>query len=198
MKALLNFFLLLSITFTLTSCINPLTDGDIEKNLRELDKVYGKCNNPRRYFTKVQLEICRAQQRAAGPDGVIGDPINLEGVLDRVRGGTVVTASDTNNFLWDASLQVLSPYSLKIMDFEGGFIETNWIKDSAVRDQRCLIKSHITSPELVSNGVKINIVCEKLVDNEWYVASQDFSDDEKQLILKILNEASILSLANKK
>ena len=84
------------------------------------------------------------------------------------------------------------------MDFDGGFIETNWIKDSAVRDQRCLIKSHITSPELVSNGVKINIVCEKMVDNEWYVTSQDFSDDEKQLILKILNEASILSLANKK
>ena len=35
---------------------------------------------------------------------------------------------NTNNDLWEASLSVLSPYSIKISDFEGGYVETNWIQ----------------------------------------------------------------------
>ena len=45
--------------------------------MEELDKIYGKCNNPISTIYKVKKEICEAKERAAGPDGVIGDPITL-------------------------------------------------------------------------------------------------------------------------
>ena len=46
-------------------------------------------------------------------------------------------------------------------------------------DQRCLIKSHITSKELVSNGVKIKIICENLIDGNWYLSKSNFINEEK-------------------
>jgi len=60
-------------------------------------------------------------------------------------------------------------------------------------NQRCLIKSHITSIELVSNGVNVKIICEELVNGTWYVSNQNLQEEEKQLTLKILKQANILS-----
>ena len=108
-------------------------------------------------------------------------------------GQSTIINADTNNYLWDSALQLLNPYSLKITDFDGGYIETDWIMQSKFPNQRCLIKSHITSMELVSNGINIKIICEELVDGIWYISSQNLQEEEKQLTLKILNQASKLS-----
>ena len=68
----------LLLIFFLHSCSQgPFFGGDIEKNMAEMDKIHGKCNNPYRTFNKAQKRICEDKERAAGPDGEVGDPINL-------------------------------------------------------------------------------------------------------------------------
>ena len=106
--------------------------------------------------------------------------------------GQGYAVSDTNNDLWDASLSVLSPYSIKISDFEAVMLKQTGFKKE-LPNERCLIKAHVTSMELISTGIKINVVCEKLYNSNWYLVEDDFTNQEKQLTLKILSEASLLS-----
>jgi hypothetical protein len=188
-------FVLILISFSFISCSKgPLNSSNHQANMEKLDKIYGKCKNPHRQYKALERKVCEDKQRAAGPDGVVGDPINLTEIIDNIRGGgTTVAISDTNNDLWDASLQVLSGFSLKISDYDGGYIETNWINSNNLPDQRCLIKSHITSQELISTGVKVKIICEKLINDEWYLSSESFVKDEKKLTLKILETAQTLA-----
>ena len=166
-----------------------------EERLTRLDKVYGYCDNPHRGISGKEYEICVDKERAAGPDGVVGDSIDVLSFFSGAgssQNATFINA-DTNNFLWDGALQVLNPYSFKITDFDGGYIETDWILQSNLPNQRCLIKSHITSADLVSNGVSVKIICEELIEGVWYSSNQNLHEEEKQLTLKILNQASILS-----
>tara|TARA_B100001057_G_C22787450_1_gene926199 strand:- start:1056 stop:1640 length:585 start_codon:yes stop_codon:yes gene_type:complete len=169
-------------------------DGGHRKNLEKLDKVYGYCDNPYRGIEGLEYKVCKDKERAAGPDGVVGDAFDINEMISGIgnRGATVL-GSDTNNFLWDASLQVLNSYSLKIIDFEGGFIETNWIMQESIPDERCLIKTHITSYELVSNGVANKIICESKNAGEWFVKNEDYREAEKELTIKILTRAGALS-----
>lgn len=171
------------------------SNNNIEKNLAELDEIYGECNNPYRQYTTIQKKICRDKAMAAGPDGEISEPLDFNELIDGLtnKSKTYVSASDTNSFLWDAALKVLNPYALKISDFDGGYIETNWIISSALPNERCLIKAHITSIELVSNGVNIRLICEQKINNEWYLSEKKLLNEERQLTLKILQEAQILS-----
>jgi hypothetical protein len=166
-----------------------------EERLSKLDKVYGYCDNPHRGITGNEYDICKDKERAAGPDGVIGESIDVLSLFSGINGAKNSTyiSSDTNNFLWDAALRVLNPYSFKITDFDGGYIETDWIMQSNLPNQRCLIKTHITSIELVSNGVNLKIICEELVEGTWYLSSQNLLEEEKQLTLKILQQATLLS-----
>ncbi len=60
-----------------TSCSKGLLNGDNQKNLEQLDQTYGKCDNPFRQYTKAQYRICKDKERAAGPDGVVDDPISI-------------------------------------------------------------------------------------------------------------------------
>jgi uncharacterized lipoprotein len=167
-----------------------------EQRLSQLDKVYGYCDNPHRGISGRDYKICKDKERAAGPDGEINDPIGIDSLLSKFDGNkqsSVVSVSDTNNYLWDGALQVLNEYSFKITDFDGGYIETDWIMKSNLPNQRCLIKSHITSMELISTGVSVKIICEELVGNTWYSADQSFEEEEKQLTLQILKQANTLS-----
>jgi hypothetical protein len=192
----LRAFVLILISFSFISCSKgPLNSSNHQDNMEKLDKIYGKCKNPHRQYKALERKVCEDKQRAAGPDGVVGDPIDITEIIDRVRGvgGNTIAVSDTNNQLWDASLQVLNGFSLKITDYDGGYIETNWINSSNLPDQRCLIKSHITSQELISTGVKVKIICEKLINDEWYLSSESFVNDEKKLTLKILETAQTLA-----
>ena len=85
--------------------------------MEKLDKIYGKCRNPYRQYKEVERQVCEDKQRAAGPDGVVGDPINVTKIMDRVRGvgGNTVAVSDTNNACGMA-LYKCNNYSLKITD----------------------------------------------------------------------------------
>tara|TARA_E500000178_G_C17008585_1_gene749417 strand:- start:1837 stop:2430 length:594 start_codon:yes stop_codon:yes gene_type:complete len=187
-------FLLISLSFFFFNGCGGI-GRDYQNNLEKLDKVYGKCDNPQRELRPIEYKICKDKEKAAGPDGEIGEAINVTEMFSNPFGGSGqgYVVSDTNNHLWDASLKMLSPYSIKISDFEGGFIETNWIQKQSLPNERCLIKAHITSKELISTGVEINVVCERLFNSDWYLVEEDFASQEKQLTLKILSEASLLS-----
>ena len=177
----------------LQSCSN--TGGDIEKNLAETDKIFGKCNNPNRQFTYIQKKICEDQERAAGPDGVVGDPINLTEIFSGIGGNKeiIYAGANSNQFLWNGALETLKEYPLMTVDSQGGFISTDWILEEANPDQRCMIKINITSRELISNGVNTKILCQKKETEEWYLNNEIFIEEEKNITLKILEKASQLS-----
>ena len=191
MKTLITFLVLI----LLQSCSSGPLGGDIQKNLAETDKIYGKCNNPNRQFTYIQKKICEDQVRAAGPDGVVGDPINITEIFSGLGGnGKVVYAgSSSNEFLWNGALETLKEFPLKTVDSQGGFISTEWIFEETNPSQRCLIKVNITSRELMSNGVNTKILCQKKEINDWYPIKELFIEEEKNITLKILEKASQLS-----
>ena len=177
----------------LQSCSN--TGGDIEKNLAETDKIHGKCNNPNRQFTYITKKICEDQERAAGPDGVVGDPINLTEIFSGIGGNKkiIYAGANSNQFLWNGALETLKEYPLMTVDSQGGFISTDWILEEANPNQRCMIKINITSRELISNGVNTKILCQKKETEEWYSNNEIFIEEEKNITLKILEKASQLS-----
>jgi len=192
MLKLLSF--LLALLFTV-SCSKGLFDGDIQKNLKETDKIYGKCNNPNRQFTYVEKQICESKERAAGPDGEIGEPFNLSEALTNFQNGNrnmVYGGMSVNSFLWNASLTVLDQYPIKEVDSEGGFISTDWILKEESPNQRCLVKVNVISTELISTGVKTKIICQNKTD-EWYSSDESFINEENQITLKILEIANKLS-----
>ena len=183
-------------SFFLYGCSQGLLGGNQQKNLERLDKVYGKCNNPHRIFSPQEKIVCEDQQTAAGPDGVVGDSINVTEVLERIRGGgekIVYASSKVNDYLWNGSLAVVENYSLKTVDSQGGFISTDWILNSDIENKRCLIKINVLSQELISTGVKTKIICENLIDGQWYNDNSQYINDEKNLTLKILELANELS-----
>ena len=197
MHKFLKLILFVFISMAFVGCGKGLMNGDIQKNLEKSDKIYGKCNNPNRQFTKIQKKICEDKVRAAGPDGVVGDPINLTEIIKNFNNPNRVVYSNTavNQELWNGSLNVLSSYSLKTVDSQGGFISTDWILKESVPNQRCMIKINITSMELISTGINTNILCETKINNEWFLSEEKFIEEEKQITLKILELAKQISLS---
>ena len=187
----LALFLIVSV-----SCSRGVFNTDMEKNLEQLDKTFGKCDNPYRQYTKGQKKICKDKLRAAGPDGTVDDPINITELIEKVKmGGETVYASTTvNPNLWNASLALLDPYSLKIVDSQGGVIVTDWIIEKENPNKRCSIKINITSTELVSNGVRVKLICETKDLDSWYSDQNTYIDEEKKMTLKILEIANTLKL----
>ena len=190
----LGLFLVLSI-----SCSKGIMNGDLESNLERMDKVYGKCDNPHRQFSKGKKKICKDKERAAGPDGVVDDPINITELIENYKSGgkTVYAGMAINQDLWNASIEVLENYSLKNIDSQGGFISTDWIIKKERVNQRCQVKVNIVSMELVSNGVNVKILCEEKGESVWYNDDKLYLDEEKLLTLKILEIADQLSTINK-
>jgi len=191
-----NYLILLFLSLFLYGCGQGLMGGNQKANMERLDKTFGKCDNPHRNLSRVERKICLDQQRAAGPDGVVGEPVNVRDVLDRIRGGgekIVYAGSKINDYLWNGSLAVVENYSLKTVDSQGGFISTDWILNPDIENKRCLIKINILSQELISTGVKTKIICENLIDGQWYNDNSQYINDEKNLTLKILELANELS-----
>lgn len=191
-----NYLILIFLSLFLYGCGQGLMGGNQKANMERLDKTFGKCNNPHRNLSRVERNICLDQQRAAGPDGVVGEPVNVRDVLDRIRGGgekIVYAGSKVNDYLWNGSLAVVENYSLKTVDSQGGFISTDWILNPDIENKRCLIKINILSQELISTGVNTKIICENLIDGQWYNDNSQYIDDEKSLTLKILELANELS-----
>ena len=188
----------LVVALMISSCSQGLNDGNIEANLKKTDKIYGRCNNPNRQFTEIEKEICVAKERAAGPDGEVGDPINLTEIIDKFNNPSknlVYGGLSVNEFLWNGSLSVLGAYPLQTVDSQGGFISTEWILDKEELNKRCQIKINITSQEFVSTGVETKILCQKKDGDEWYSEKEMLVEEEKKITLRVLEKAQELSIA---
>jgi uncharacterized lipoprotein len=119
---------------------------------------------------------------------LIRDQLGTETVIG---GGT----SFANRYLWQASLEVLSPFPIKIADNGGGYIETDWIVDyNQSENKRCQIKIMVRSTELVSNGLKSTLNCQDFDGENWNSDKQKYPNEEKNITLKILEVAQIFSL----
>ena len=191
---MLRVLLAILFSFFFISCSKGLLNGDLNKNLTELDKVYGRCDNPMRQYTKAQKKICEDKERAAGADGIVDEPINLTEIIENYKNGgkTVYASSSVNTELWNASLILLDPYTLKIADSQGGIITTDWIMNKDDPLHRCSIKINITSQELVSTGVRVKLICEKKDLEVWYSDNNSYVDEEKNMTIKILKIAQEL------
>ena len=183
----------------LVSCSQGFLGGNNKQNLAELDKLYGKCDNPFRQFTKAQKKICKDKERAAGPDGEIGEPINITEIIENYRSGgkTVYANNSVNTHLWNASLIVVDPYNIKLADSQGGVISTEWIMEKNTPNRRCSIKINITTKELLSNGVRTKFICEQKELQDWYLDNQDYTNQERNMTLKILEIANRLNTEEK-
>ena len=142
--------------------------GQHQENLKRLDKLHGYCDNPSRTDIEkgIAYNICKDKERALGPDGEMGEIVDFgesfNSLLNRGKSDNVVLAQMVNKELWNGSLKVLSNYSIKNADANGGYLETDWILEKNDTNNRCLIKIQITSLELISNGVETNIVCQNI------------------------------------
>ena len=193
---MLKLLLSLAVILSISSCSQGINSGNIEKNLAATDKIYGRCNNPNRQFTEVEREICVAKERAAGPDGEVGDPLNLTEIIDKFNNPTkniVYSGTSVNQSLWNGSLSVLEVYPLQTVDSQGGFISTDWILDKNEPKKRCQIKINVISLEFISTGVKTKIICQEQENNQWYPTNEKLIDEEKKITLKILEKAQELS-----
>ena len=169
--------------------------GNYDKNMSELDEIYGECDNPANsaIYKKgsKKWENCKARERAQGEE-----LFDIRGEINDLIGGknkNVVYQNNINPELWRGSLEVTKKYPLKIADNQGGYIETNWIYTPGIEDQRCLIKIQVLSSELITTGVTSTFLCENKVNQTWVSDNVNYLDEEKKIILKILEIAGNLS-----
>ena len=107
------------------------------------------------------------------------------------------SGTNVNGFLWRASLDVLSVAPLISTDAFGGTIITDWYINKNVKDKRIKITAYIKTSELRSNGIKVKVHVQKLIDNVW---SDTVTDNNlaSKIENNILNEARNLRInANK-
>ena len=104
---------------------------------------------------------------------------------------------NVNGYLWRASLDVLSVAPLISTDALGGIIITDWYTNKNIKDKRIKITAHIRTSELRSDGIKVKVHVQKLIDNIW---SDTVTDNNlaSKIENNILNEARNLRVnANK-
>ena len=186
----------LALVLLLTSCSQGIMGKNLEKNLEETDKIYGRCNNPNRQMSAIDKEICLGKVSAAGPDGKIDDPINLTDIFDRFNNpnkNVVYGGLSVNQYLWQGSLAVLENYPLQTVDSQGGFISTDWIINKDEPNRRCQIKINVISQDLISTGVKTKLLCQEKDNDQWFPDGTLLTEEEKKITLKILEKAQELS-----
>ena len=107
------------------------------------------------------------------------------------------TSINVNGYLWRASLDVLSIAPLISTDAFGGTIVTDWYTNKNIKDKRIKITAYIRTTELRSDGIKIKVHVQRLINNVW---SDTVTDDNlaSKIENNILNEARNLRVnANK-
>ena len=192
-----NFILIILLVPFFASCVG----SKHQDNLKKLDEVHGVCDNPGRTFSKREYEICKMKERGSSDQ----DPLEIEDLSTSLgsllanslgTGQTIIgSGSFANRYLWQASLEVLSPFPIKIADNGGGYIETDWIIDyNQSENKRCQVKILVRSTELVSNGLKSTLNCQEFDGNNWNADGQKYPNEEKNVTLKILEVAQIFSL----
>tara|TARA_B100000963_G_C22289486_1_gene520749 strand:+ start:181 stop:630 length:450 start_codon:yes stop_codon:yes gene_type:complete len=108
-----------------------------------------------------------------------------------------ITNVNVNGYLWRASLDVLSIAPLISTDAFGGTIVTDWYTNKNIKNKRIKITAYIRTPELRSDGIKVKVHIQKLINNVWSDTVTDNSLASK-IENNILNEARNLRVnANK-
>ena len=100
---------------------------------------------------------------------------------------------NVNGYLWRASLDVLSIAPLISTDALGGTIITDWYINKNIKDKRLKITAYIRTSELRSDGIKVKVHVQKLIDNVWSDTATD-NDLALKIENSILNEARNLRL----
>ena len=164
-----------------------------QKNVAKLDEVYGECDNPMRSLTTRQYKECKIKEAAnSDSEGIdIFDLFNKD--ENNKSQGQSVAMTSINKYLWNASLETLENYPIKILDPIGGYIQTEPVYDAQNSKQRCTIKIFVTSMELISNGISVKLICEEKINDVWALDQKDYSAEEKKLILSTLSKAKELS-----
>ena len=178
--------------FLLVLLILSACSNNFENNRAELDKRYGKCDNPARPMSTYKYKECKAQEMAGG-ESLFDIENGFSDILGKKNNNNYIVQYTVNPYLWNAALKTTSNYSLKIADNQGGIIETDWIYNEGQDQERCLIKIRIVSQELISNGVETNFVCEEKINENWIVKKEFYLEEAKQINLQILNLAAELS-----
>ena len=194
-----------TLVFFCSSLLIMQCAGTHQDELVKLDQIYGYCDNPQRNIRGVAYDTCKAKERAAGPSGKSDqkEPVSITELLggivnkDQQSSGSFFSSQmSVNGPLWQASLDVVSPYDIKIADIQSGFIQTEWIYDTQTPNLRCKIKFQITSAELISTGVQTNFICEEKNQDLWASTKQSYNEEEKQLTLSVLKKAKEISENN--
>lgn len=141
---------------------------------------------------KAREEICLAKVRAGtngSKKGGLFDNIleDLRGDVGSGNGQNVAV----NKWLWNGSIETVQNFPLKIADAFGGVIETDWINNNDIPNQRCAIKILIKSKKFLSNAVSANMICQSFDGSNWELNNEDLSKANREI------ENSILSLARK-
>ena len=107
------------------------------------------------------------------------------------------TSMNINGYLWRASLDVLSIAPLVSTDALGGIIITDWYTNKNIKDKRIKITAYIRTSELRSDGIKVKVHVQKLIDNIW---SNTVTDNNlaSKIENSILNEARNLRISANK
>ena len=120
--------------------------------------------------------------------------VNLTDLLGAKSDETTI---NINGYLWRASLDVLSIAPLISTDAFGGTIITDWYTNKNIKNKRIKITAYVRTPELRSDGIKVKVHIQKLINNVWSDTVTDNSLASK-IENNILNEARNLRVnANK-
>ena len=132
----------------------------------------------------------------------IGEGKTISEIFSSITGnknnnnGQVQVISAVNRELWRGAMEVLSPYSIKNIDSNVGYIETDWIYDKSDTSRRCLIKVQINSAELIATGVTTKFTCQIKDGQDWYIDPQNYDNQSQKITLNILSKASEFNSQN--
>ena len=114
-------------------------------------------------------------------------------ITDLLNPRSKLSSINVNGYLWRASLNVLSIAPLISTDALGGTIVTDWYVNENIKDKRIKITAYITTSELRSDGIKIKVHVQNLINNVW---SNTVTDKKLATKIedKILNEARNLRI----
>ena len=109
-------------------------------------------------------------------------------ITDLLGPSSDISSINVNGYLWRASLDVLSIAPLISTDALGGTIITDWYTNKNIKDKRIKITAQIRTSELRSDGIKVKVHVQKLINNVW---SDTVTDNDLAVRIEnnILNEA---------
>ena len=183
-----NLLIIVSLVFFTAGCSGV---GKDYQDVKKREMATDPCKYERIKGGKNEL---RCKQRLAANGSSEKSSGFFDGMLDQLREeGGLGNGQNVavNKWLWNGSIETVQDFPLKIADAFGGVIETDWINNKDIPNQRCAIKILIQSKELISNGVSANMICQSFDGKNWTLNNEDLSQANREI------ENSILSLARK-